>query len=426
MTIDLDFDKNHLWHPYTSTSKPDTCYPVTSANGVRLQFEDGTEVIDAMASWWAAIHGYNHPQLNAALMEQTGKMAHVMFGGLTHEPAIELGRKLVELTPTPLNKVFLADSGSISVEVALKMAIQYWAGRGQPEKNRMVTVNNGYHGDSFGAMSVCDPVNGMHSLFESVLPKSLFLGEIPQGFEAPVDTEKLADFERQIAEHQDSLAAFIIEPVVQGAGGMRIYNPQWLKEIKRLCDQYNLLLIFDEIATGFGRTGKLFALEHADVCPDILCLGKAISAGYMTLAATLATDEVATGVCASAAGVFMHGPTFMGNPLACAVANKSIELLIHQNWQDSVKNIETHFVKAVARLNRLPAVNNARCIGAIGVMEMQEKVDTQQTQRFFIEHGVWVRPFGRLIYTMPAYAMSADDLATITDTMTAFAETCSS
>ena len=421
MTIDLTFDQNHLWHPYTSTTKPDACYPVQSASGVRLQFADGREVIDAMASWWSAIHGYNHPALNQAIYQQTEQMAHVMFGGLTHEPAIALGKKLVALTPEKLNKVFLADSGSISVEVALKMAIQYWAGRGAPNKTRMVTVNHGYHGDSFGAMSVCDPVNGMHSLFASVLPKSLFLGSLPQGYEEPIDEQQLAQFEQQIAEHHQTLAAFIIEPVVQGAGGMRIYNPQWLIAIKQLCEKYNLLLIFDEIATGFGRTGKLFALEHAGVCPDILCLGKALSAGYLTLAATLASSEVAAGVCASAAGVFMHGPTFMGNPLACAVANQSLALLQSSDWQTQVTRISKLFAQAAASLQTLPSVADARSLGAILVMEMHTPQHMSAVQKFFIDRGVWVRPFGRLIYTMPAYLMSSADIQTITETMHAYA-----
>ncbi len=422
MTIDLEFDKNHLWHPYTSTTHPLPCYPVERAAGVNLVFEDGTEVIDGMASWWSAIHGYNVPELNEAAYQQLSKMSHVMFGGLTHEPAIELAKKLVTMTPEKLQKVFLADSGSIAVEVALKMAIQYWAGKGLPQKTRMVTVNNGYHGDSFGAMSVCDPINGMHSLFESVLPKSLFLGDIPQGFDREPDALELAQFEQAIAARKDELAAFIIEPVVQGAGGMRIYNPVWLSHIRRWCDQYEILLIADEIATGFGRTGKLFACEHADVTPDILCLGKAISGGYMTLAATLATDDVAHHVCASEAGVFMHGPTFMGNPLACAVANASIELLQAKNWQQQVQTIESALADALHPIKDLPSVSDTRVIGAIGVMEMQEPVDVMQTQSFFVERGVWVRPFGKLVYIMPAYNMSPNQLQTVVSTMRAFAE----
>jgi len=420
MTIDLDFDRDHLWHPYTSTSAPLPCYPVESAHGVRLKFENGDTVIDAMASWWSAVHGYNVPELNDALINQTGKMAHVMFGGLTHEPAIELGKLLVAMTPEPLQKVFLADSGSIAVEVALKMAIQYWSGRDKT-KTRMVTVNRGYHGDTFGAMSVCDPTNGMHSLFESVLPESLFLGDLPQGYSQPLDPELMQHFEQQIKEHADTLAAFIIEPVVQGAGGMRIYNPQWLVQIRVWCERYNILLIFDEIATGFGRTGKLFALEHAQVVPDILCLGKALSGGYMTLAATLATDEVAAGVSASPAGVFMHGPTFMANPLACAVAGAALRLLEQKDWAVQVGAIETQLQQALLPLAALASVAEVRVLGAIGVMEMVEQVDVAQAQALFIDRGVWLRPFGKLIYIMPAYVMTPADLQTVVDAMAAFA-----
>jgi adenosylmethionine-8-amino-7-oxononanoate aminotransferase len=422
MATDLDFDKNHLWHPYTSTTNPIPCYPVASAKGVRLTFEDGTEVIDGMASWWSAIHGYNVPELNQALVEQSQKMSHVMFGGLTHEPAVELGKKLVEMTPEALQKVFIADSGSIAVEVALKMAIQYWAGKNQPNKTRMVTINNGYHGDSFGAMSVCDPVNGMHSLFEKVLPKSLFLGEVPQGFNLPPSPELLASFEAKIQANKDLLAAFIIEPVVQGAGGMRVYNPEWLVHIRQWCDKYNILLIADEIATGFGRTGELFGCNHADITPDIMCLGKAICGGYMTLAATIATDDVAEHVCASDAGVFMHGPTFMGNPLACSVANASLGLLNEMNWRADVQRIESQLKELMTPLGSIDSVNDIRVIGAIGVMEMKEPVDVVKTQEHFIQNGVWVRPFGKLIYIMPPYIMSSEDLSTVIGAMTDFAK----
>ncbi|MDN3649934.1 adenosylmethionine--8-amino-7-oxononanoate transaminase [Reinekea marina] len=421
MTIDLNFDKNHLWHPYTSTTHPLPCYPVKSTQGVRIEFEDGTQVIDGMASWWSAIHGYNVPEINQAIIEQTQTMAHVMFGGLTHEPAVDLGKKLVDITPDALQKVFLADSGSIAVEVALKMAMQYWAGKNKPNKSKIVTVNNGYHGDTFGAMSVCDPVNGMHTLFESALASNLFLGEIPLGFDTPVDTVLAQQFEKQIAQQADELAAFIIEPIVQGAGGMRIYNPQWLALIRQWCDKYGLLLIADEIATGFGRTGKMFACEHANITPDILCLGKAISGGYMTLAATLATDDVAEGVCASEAGVFMHGPTFMGNPLACATANASLCLLIESDWQSRVRNIENQLTQALSPLRALNCVEDIRTLGAIGVMVMKEPVDTASTQNYFIERGVWVRPFGKIVYIMPAYVIREVDLTTITDAMIGFA-----
>lgn len=421
MSIDIQFDADHLWHPYTSTSNPLPCQGVTSAQGIHLTLDDGRKVIDAMASWWSVVHGHNVPELNDALIQQAQTLSHVMFGGITHEPAINLGKQLIDMTPAALQKVFLADSGSVSVEVALKMAIQYWAGKRQPNKTRMVTVNHGYHGDTFGAMSVCDPINGMHSLFEKVLPSSLFLGALPTGYKTPIDESLAAEFEQQVSDHQDELAAFIIEPVVQGAGGMRIYNPEWLVRIKHWCERYNILLIFDEIATGFGRTGKLFALEHAQVVPDILCLGKALSAGYMTLAATLASDDVATGVCESQAGVFMHGPTFMGNPLACAVAARSLQLLTETNWSANVARIETHLSKALRPLNQHPAVQDVRVLGAIGVMEMKEAVDVPSTQSFFIDRGVWIRPFGKLIYIMPPFVTGNEDLAVITQAMSDFA-----
>lgn len=425
MSIDLEFDKNHLWHPYTSTAKPLPCYPVERADGVVFTLEDGTRLIDGMSSWWAAIHGYNVPELNKAIIEQTQKMAHVMFGGITHEPAVELGKRLVSLTPEALQKVFLADSGSIAVEVALKMAIQYHNGRGYPKKTRMVTVNNGYHGDTFGAMSVCDPVNGMHSLFESALQKVLFLGQIPTGYDTPLDPELLAHFETTLAAHQHELAAFIIEPVVQGAGGMRIYNPAWLNQIRRLCDQFNILLIFDEIATGFGRTGRLFGLEHAQAVPDILCLGKAISGGYMTLAATLATDEVADGVCSSAAGVFMHGPTFMGNPLACSVACASLDLLMKQDWALNVRRLEQQLIEELMPLKSLNSVDDVRVLGAIGVVQMKDPVDSASAQAHFVAQGVWVRPFGQLVYIMPAFVMRPTELTQLTTAIHSFAElTC--
>ncbi|EAR10465.1 adenosylmethionine--8-amino-7-oxononanoate transaminase [Reinekea blandensis] len=422
MTIDTQFDANHLWHPYTSTINPLPCQGVKAAKGVRLTLDDDREVIDAMASWWSVVHGHNVPELNTALIDQAQTMAHVMFGGITHEPAVALGKQLVNMTPEPLQKVFLADSGSVSVEVALKMAIQYWAGKQQPQKTRMVTVNHGYHGDTFGAMSVCDPVNGMHSLFEQVLPKSLFLGALPTGYSTDIDETLAQQFEQQIADHQHELAAFIIEPVVQGAGGMRIYNPEWLKRIRQWCDRYNILLIFDEIATGFGRTGKLFALEHAEVVPDILCLGKALSGGYMTLAATLTSDAVATGVCESDAGVFMHGPTFMGNPLACAVASRSLALLVETHWSENVYRIERHLKTQLLPLIRHQAVKDVRVLGAIGVMEMQAPVDVATAQNFFIERGVWIRPFGKLIYIMPPFVTDNDDLTVITQAMRDFAE----
>ncbi|GGX64302.1 adenosylmethionine--8-amino-7-oxononanoate transaminase [Saccharospirillum salsuginis] len=422
LTVDTEFDLNHLWHPYTSTTHPLPCYPVVAAEGCELILEDGRRLIDGMASWWCAIHGYNVPELNQAIIEQTERMAHVMFGGITHAPAVELGKRLVRATPEPLNKVFLADSGSVSVEVALKMAIQYWRGRGKPGKSRLAAFRNGYHGDTLGAMSVCDPVNGMHSLFADVLPKSLFLDTPPAGFDTPVDPDRLAELDRRLAEHADELAGVIVEPVVQGAGGMRIYNPAWLAELRRLCDKHELLLIFDEIATGFGRTGKLFALEHAAVVPDILSLGKAITGGTMTLAATLATDEVAEGVCASEAGVFMHGPTFMGNPLACAVACASFDKLMEMDWQSAVTRLESQLKEELTPLADLDSVADVRVLGAIGVMEMTEPVDVGRAQKALVEAGVWIRPFGKLVYIMPPFVMNAEELSRLTGAMRMLAE----
>lgn len=416
-SVDTDFDLKHLWHPYTSTTHPLPCYPVVKAEGCELILEDGRRLVDGMASWWCAIHGYNVAELNAAIIDQTNRMAHVMFGGITHAPAIELAKRLIDATPAALDKIFLADSGSVSVEVALKMAIQYWRGQGKPDKSKLASFRNGYHGDTLGAMSVCDPVNGMHSLFADVLPKSLFLDALPSGFDTPLDPQRVEQLDRDLAAHAEGLAAVIVEPVVQGAGGMRIYNPQWLTVLRELCDRHELLLIFDEIATGFGRTGKLFALEHAGVAPDILCLGKAITGGTMTLAATLATDDVAKGVCASEAGVFMHGPTFMGNPLACAVACASFDRLMAMDWQSRVANIARQLHSELEPLAALPSVAEIRVLGAIGVMEMVEPVDVGEVQRLLVDAGVWIRPFGRLVYIMPPYVIDQEQLTLLTSAM---------
>lgn len=416
-SVDTAFDQAHLWHPYTSTTHPLPCYPVVGAEGCELILEDGRRLVDGMASWWCAIHGYNVPELNRAIADQASRMSHVMFGGITHAPAVELGKRLVRMTPAPLNKVFLADSGSVSVEVALKMALQYWQGRGRPDKSRLASFRHGYHGDTLGAMSVCDPVNGMHRLFASVLPKSLFLEALPTGFERPVTQADCDALEQQLVRHADELAAVIVEPVVQGAGGMRIYNPEWLTVLRTLCDRHQILLIFDEIATGFGRTGRLFALEHAQVTPDILCLGKALTGGTMTLAATLATDEVAAGVCASEAGVFMHGPTFMGNPLACAVASAALDLLTSGSWQQRVAAIEKQLEADLLPLAQLDSVADVRVLGAIGVMEMKEEVVVAEVQKTLVDAGVWIRPFGKLVYIMPPYVISRAQLRQLTNAM---------
>ncbi|MFI3246423.1 MAG: adenosylmethionine--8-amino-7-oxononanoate transaminase [Ferrimonas sp.] len=410
MSIDLAFDRDHLWHPYTSTSQPLPCYPVVQAQGVELQLEDGRWLIDGMSSWWSTIHGYQHPALSAAAKAQIDKMSHVMFGGITHEPAIELGKRLINLTAAPLTKLFLADSGSVAVEVALKMALQYQQGIGATQRHQIMTIRGGYHGDTFAAMSVCDPINGMHSLFNSVLPKAHFLPKPTTLLQQPLTAADESALSQGFANHGHQLAAVIVEPLVQGAGGMRFYGAAYLQRLRQLCDAHGVLLIFDEIATGFGRTGKMFAYEHANVVPDILCLGKALTGGTMTLAATLTTDAVAAGVCASDAGVFMHGPTFMANPLACAVACASLDILATHQWQAQVRAIEQHLVDHLLPLGHLPQVAEARVFGAIGVIETHIAVDVAAIQQRFVAQGVWIRPFGKLVYIMPPYLITPAQL----------------
>ncbi len=407
--MDLAFDRQHIWHPYTSTLTPLTCYPVASANGVHIKLEDGTELVDGMSSWWSTIHGYNHPHLNQAAHQQIDQVSHVMFGGITHQPAISLCKKLLSLAPSNLEHVFLADSGSVAVEVSLKMALQYWHAKGE-RRPKFLTLRHGYHGDTFAAMSVTDPDNSMHSLYKGFLPEHIFAESPTCCYWDEWKPENLTDFEHKIETHHKELAAVILEPIVQGAGGMRIYHPEFLKGVRRLCDKYGLLLIADEIATGFGRTGKLFACEHADIQPDILCVGKALTGGYMTLSATLASKHVADTVCGGDAGCFMHGPTFMGNPLACAVATASLELIEQGNWQQQTQQIETLFSELLPKLEEYDLVKNTRWLGAIGVVETLRPVNMETIQALFVEHGVWIRPFGKLIYMMPPFISKPEDI----------------
>ncbi len=419
----LNFDRQHIWHPYTSMIDPLPVYAVRSATGCTLALADGRELIDGMASWWTAVHGYNHPVLNRAAADQLSRMSHVMFGGLTHEPAVNLCALLVELTPEGLNRVFLADSGSVSVEVAIKMAIQYWSSMGLPEKRKLATIRSGYHGDTFGAMAVCDPVTGMHDLFSGVLTRHYFADQPRCRFDQPWQEEDIQSMRAIIEQHHNEIAAVILEPVVQGAGGMWFYSPHYLTRIRQLCDAFDLLLICDEIATGFGRTGKMFASEHAGICPDIMCVGKAMTGGYLSLAATLTTDRVSNGICSASPGVFMHGPTFMGNPLACAIATAAIKLLKSQDWRKTIAGIEAQLKSELTPMAQIPGVADVRVLGGIGVVEMDRPVDVAGAQRYFTDQGVWIRPFGRLIYIMPPYIINARELSCLTGAMAGFART---
>ena len=404
----MNIEEDHIWHPYANIPNKVSTYHVESADGVHLNFKNGLQVIDGMSSWWCMIHGYNNNFMNEAIKSQIDKVSHVMFGGLTHQPAIDLCKKLISLTPKGLDKVFFADSGSVSVEVSLKMALQYWQNKGYQEKSKFITPRGGYHGDTFGAMSVCDPDNGMHHLFKGVLPKHFFV-ERPKMDNAE---EALHDLDSQLKKNHEQIAAMILEPIVQGAGGMNIYHRDYLKGVRHLCDKHDVLLIVDEIATGFGRTGELFGCNHADISPDIMCVGKALTGGYMTMAAAITNQNISDTV-----GVLMHGPTFMANPLSCSAANASIDLLLKNDWKKRIIEIQSLLAEELLPLKNYESVYDARVIGAIGVLELKKHLDMKSTQEKLIKYGVWLRPYGKLLYTMPPFIITDQELLKITNAM---------
>lgn len=413
----LAYDREHVWHPYASMRNPIKVWQVESARGVMLSLAGGGEVIDGMSSWWAVAHGYNNEHINEALKRQIAKMSHVMFGGLTHEGAVLLAKRLIEISPRRMQKIFFSDSGSVSVEVAMKMALQYWHSKGVKNKTKFATALGGYHGDTWNAMSVCDPVGGMHSIFSGRLPINFFAPKPNPAFREPWNEDSIGGMREILRDNRNEIAAVIIEPIVQGAGGMRFYHPQYLKELRALCDELGILLILDEIATGFYRSGRLFACEYAGVEPDIMCVGKALTGGYMSFAATLASDDVADTISNGGVGLFMHGPTFMANPLACAAANASLDLVLQPQTPLNVLRIEKKLKDGLAAARDIKGVADARALGAIGVLEMGKPIDMAKAQELLIERGVWLRPFGRLLYTMPPYISTDSQLERITSAM---------